>query len=160
MLDRNGRYYSTGTAVLKTPEWGPNLDRNTHLLEELLSICCTSNPLLQSVVLPNPASCQNQSPRLQANHLAESSRRGILPKTHSCSVLCLATICSPSFLIIRGWTGNAEYFRVRIPDTQFFIDHQCFRLFLRKHNFILIYLHSKGTVLFQDRRSHFHPAMV
>ena len=67
------------------------------------------------------------------------------------SVLCLVTICSPSFLIIRGWTGNAEYFRVRIPDTQFFIDHQCFMLFLRKYNFILIYLHSKGTVLFQDR---------
>ena len=116
------------------------------LLEELLSICRTSNPLLQSVVLPNPASCQNQSPRLQANHLAESARCGVLPKTYSYSVLCLVRICFPSFLILRGWTGNTEYFRVRIPDIQFFIDHQCFRLFLRKHNFILIYRLSCRTI--------------
>ena len=33
----------------------------------LLSICCTSNPLLQSVVLPSSASCQYQS-----RHLTES----------------------------------------------------------------------------------------
>ena len=88
----------------------------------LLSICCSSNPLLQSVVLPSSPSCQNQSRHLQANHLTESSRRGILPNTHSHSVLCLATICSPSFMIIRGRTRNAEYFRVRIPDTKVFVD--------------------------------------
>jgi hypothetical protein len=64
-------------------------------------------------------------PHLQANHLAESSRRGVLPKTHFYSVLCLVTICSPSFLIIRGRTGNAEYFRVRISDIQIFIDYLC-----------------------------------
>ena len=38
----------------------------------LLSNCCTSSQLLQSVVLPSSASCQNQSRHLQANHLAES----------------------------------------------------------------------------------------
>ena len=88
----------------------------------LLSNCCTSSQLLQSVMLPSSASCQNQSPRLQANHLAESSRCGVLPKTYSHSVLCLVTICSLSFLIIRGRTGNAEYFRVRIPDMKVFAD--------------------------------------
>ena len=46
----------------------------------------------------------------------------VLLLTHSYSVLCLATICSPSFLIIRGWTGNTEYFRVRIPDIEGFLD--------------------------------------
>jgi len=81
----------------------------------LLWKCCTSSQLLQSVMLPSSASCQNQSPHLRANPMAESSWRGILPKTHSYSVLRLVTICSPSFLIIRGWTGNTEYFRVRIP---------------------------------------------
>ena len=88
----------------------------------LLSNCCTSSQLLQVFALPNPASCQNQSPRLQANHLAESSRCGVLPKTHSYSVLCLVTTCSPSFLIISGRTGNAEYFRVRISDMKVFAD--------------------------------------
>ena len=88
----------------------------------LLSNCCTSSQLLQSVMLPSSASCQNQSPHLQANHLAESSRCGVLPKTYSHSVLCLVTICSPSFQIIRGRTGNAEYFRVRIPDMKVFAD--------------------------------------
>ena len=82
----------------------------------LLSNCCTSNLLLQRVVLPSSTSCQNQSRHLQANHLTESSRRGVLPNTHFHSVLCLATICSPSFMIIRGRTGNAEHFRVRISD--------------------------------------------
>ena len=110
----------------------------------LSSNCCASSQLSQGFALPNPASCQNQSPRLQANHLAESSRCGVLPKTYSYSVLCLVTICSPSFLIIRGRTGIAEYFRVRIPDIQFFIDHQCFRLFLRKHNFIWGFGHDCG----------------
>ena len=38
------------------------------------------------------------------------------------SVLCLVTICSPSFLIIRGRVGNAEYFRVRISDMRVFVD--------------------------------------
>ena len=31
-------------------------------------------------------------------------------------------ICFPSFLIIRGRTGNTEYFRVRIPDIGGFLD--------------------------------------
>mgnify|MGYP000896852586 CR=1 FL=1 len=88
----------------------------------LLSNFCTSSQLLQDVALPNSASGQNQSPRLRANHLAESSRCGILRKTHSCSILCLATICFPSFLILRGRTGNAEYFRVRILDMKVFAD--------------------------------------
>ena len=47
----------------------------------------------------------------------------VLLLTHSYSVLCLVMICFPSFLIIRGRTGNTEYFRVRIPDIQIFIDH-------------------------------------
>ena len=88
----------------------------------LLSICCTSNPLLQSAVLPRPASCQNQSLRLWANPLAESFRRGVRPNTHSNSVLCLATTCFPSFLIIRDRTGNTEYFRVRISDIEGFLN--------------------------------------
>ena len=88
----------------------------------LWSNCCTSAQLLQRVALPSSASFQNQSLHLWANHLAESSRCGVLPKTYSYSVLCLVTICSPSFQIIRGRTGNAEYFRVKISDMKVFVD--------------------------------------
>ena len=46
----------------------------------------------------------------------------VLLLTHSYSILCLVTTCSTSFLIIRGRTGNAEYFRVKIPDRKVFVD--------------------------------------
>ena len=50
------------------------------------------------------------------------STRAVLPMARCYSVLCLVMICSPSFLIIRGRTGNAEYFRVRISDMKVFVD--------------------------------------
>ena len=81
-----------------------------------------SDSLLSGTLSSWAGAAQPFLPRLRANHLAESSRHGVLPKTHSYSVLCLVTTCSPSFLIISGRTGNAEYFRVRISDMKVFAD--------------------------------------
>ena len=97
-----------------------------------LSDCCTSNPLLQSVVLR--VNCYRVLhfpilPPARINQLVcrqiiwrNRSTHVVLLLTHFYSVLCLVMICFPSFLIIRGWTGNTEYFRVRIPDIEGFLD--------------------------------------
>ena len=68
------------------------IDNSMLYIESIVTKCCTS----QFCLLPESITASGQI------NLTESSRCGVLPKTYSYSVLCLATICSPSFLIIRG----------------------------------------------------------